>query len=159
MPRWKKLVALAALLATAPWQGVGDEPSTDRAPVAIEVWCVRATTRNKDISPELKSFATMLQERFKYTGFKLENKLSTRAEIDKTVTTPLLGGYKALLTPKGREQEKDVQRISLQLQVIKEREKKPRMDIKFKLQAEKFQPFGAWDLDGGDVLLILVSAK
>ena len=48
-------------------QDKGDKKSTD-----IQVWAIRATTKNKDISPELKRIAEELKKQFKFTGFKLE---------------------------------------------------------------------------------------
>ena len=76
-------------------QDKGDKKSAD-----IQVWAIRATTKNKDISPELKRIAEKLKKQFKFTGFKLEKNATGTAEIGKAYSTPLIGGYPASVTPR-----------------------------------------------------------
>ncbi len=159
MPRPVHVIPLALALTLFGVAGAADEPAKKSTSADLEIWVIRASTKSKDISPELKSFADKLKQRFKYTGFRLERKIKETVDLGKTFTTPLTGGYQAMVTPKTREKDKGVERIALQLQVLKEKEKKPRMNIEYKLEAGTFQPFGAWDLEGGDVLIILLSAK
>ena len=159
MPRPVHVVSLALALMLSGVAGAADEPKDNRKPVDVDIWVIRASTKSKDISPELKSFADKLKQRFKYTGFRLERKIKETVDLGKTLTTSLTGGYQALVTPKAREKDKGAERLALQLQVLKEKEKKPRMNIEYKLEAGAFQPFGAWDLEGGDVLIILLAAK
>jgi hypothetical protein len=167
MPRLARYVSLTLLLGCS-WlvlaadqpkpDSKSPEPKADNKPVELKIWVIRATTKSKDVSPELKSFTEKLKG-FKYTGFKLEKKLDGKAEIGKTFTTPLITGYQASVTPKNREKDKDIARIALHLEVQKEKEKKPRLSTDFKVEADVFQPFGGWELGDGDVLIIFLSAK
>ena len=129
-------------------QDKGDKKSTD-----IQVWAIRATTKNKDISPELKRIAEELKKQFKFTGFKLEKSATGSAEIGKAFSTPLIGGYTASVTP----QKIDGKRITLDIEVLKGKERKIKTTVT--LSAGKFQLQGGLDLDGGDALIVAVSGK
>ena len=70
--------------------------------VDVSVWTIRATRRNKDISPQLKSLAGKLKKSFKFTGYKLEKTDSRAVELDKEYGTSLIGNYRAKITPTGK---------------------------------------------------------
>lgn len=135
-------------MAVCSAQGLADDKSVD-----LQVWVIRATTKNKDISPELKGIADKLKQQFKYTGFKLERKAAGRADLGKTFTADLIGGYSLKLTPKKRDGKK----IQLQVEVAKGKD--PKLNATVTLPAGEFQLFGGWPLDGGDALIIGVSAR
>ena len=129
-------------------QDKGDKKTTD-----IQVWAIRATTKNKDISPELKRIAEELKKQFKFTGFKLEKSATDSKEIGKAYTTLLIGGYTANVTP----QKTAGKRITLEVEVLKGKERKLKTTVT--LTAGKFQLLGGLDLDGGDALIVAVSGK
>jgi hypothetical protein len=129
-------------------QDKGDKKTTD-----IQIWAIRATTKNKDISPELKRIAGELKKKFKFTGFKLEKSATGSAEIGKAYTTALIGGYEASITPR----ENDGKTVKLQVEVLKGKEQK--LKTTSTVAAGKFFLQGGWDLDGGDALIVAVSGK
>jgi hypothetical protein len=125
--------------------------------VDLQVWTIRATTKNNDISSELRGIAEQLKKQFKYTGFKLEKRGGGQAEMDKRFTTSLIGGFEANVTPKRR----DSSRVQLQVEVLKvEGKKKTRMlNATVTLTVGKFQLFGGWKLDNTDALIVAVSGR
>ncbi len=143
---------LAGLAGTA--CGLADQKKDDKS-VNVQVWAIRATTKNKEISPELKEIAEKLKKDTKYTGFKLEKKASGSAAIGKTFTATLIGGYTAKVTPKSVDSKK----VELQITITKEKEKTPKLDTTVKLAAGDWQLSGGMDLDGGDALIVAVSGK
>lgn len=129
----------------------------DEKPVALQVWTIRATMKNKDISPELKSLAEKLKNQFKYTGYKLEKRGTGSAAIDKEFKTGLIAGFEARITPKRRDGE----RVQLQVEVFKAiKDKKVRMlSATVTIPAGQFQLFGGWDIEDSDKLIMAVSGK
>ena len=121
--------------------------------VDIQVWSIRATTKNKEISPELKELAEKLKKDFKFTGFKLEAKATGSANIGKAYNTSLPGGYQANVTPKALDGKK----VQLTVEVLKGKDRKVNTTIT--ITAGQFQLFGGLSLDGGDQLILAVSAK
>ncbi len=138
----------SARVATCVGQNVEDRKSAD-----IQVWAIRATTKNNDISPELKSIADKLKKQFKYTGFKLEKQASGKADIGKSFTTPLIGDYQAKVTPK----KNDGKRVELQIEVSKGKDRV--LNTTVTLPVEQSQLMGGWKLDDTDALIVAVSAK
>lgn len=148
---------VALLFTVTLMAAAGDSP---RGPVAgkttnVQVWGIRATTKNKEVSPELKSIADQLRKQFKYTGFKLEKRAAGTTEQDKAFKTALFAGYEASVTPK----ENDGKRVKLQIQVQKDKETKPKIDTTVSINAGEWQLSGGWDVDGGDALIVGVSAR
>jgi hypothetical protein len=146
-------LVLAAGLAAATARAA--DPPSDGKKVTVEVLVIRATTKNKDISPELKELADKLRKQFKYTGFKLEKRLAGTTDLGVAYKTPLIGDYEAAITPQKREGK----RLTLQMRVAKKGEDKPKLDMSATIPAGEFQLTGGWDLDGGDALIVGFAGK
>ena len=129
----------------------------DDKPVNLQVWTIRATTKNKDISGELKGIADQLKKQFKYTGFKLEKRGGGQAAIGKKFSTGLIGGYEVNITPKRR----DGSRVQVQVEFLKaEKDRKVRvLNATVTLPAGQFQLFGGWKLNATDALIVAVSGR
>jgi hypothetical protein len=121
--------------------------------VTVEVWTIRATTKNKDISPELKELAQKLHKDFKYTGFKLERRVTSNTELDHGYTTELLEHYRGTVTPRQREDRN----IRLQVQVIRSR--KSILNTTVTAPLGSFVPFGIGPLNNQDFLITAVRAR
>lgn len=144
---WLSLAVVAACVRSA--AGAAD----DKKSADIQVWAIRATTKNKEISPELKDIADTLKKQFKYTGFKLEKRATGKADIDKPFSTSLVGSYQARITPR----KNDGRKIQMHVEVLKGKESKYNATVT--LDAGKFQLQGGWELEGGDVLIVAVSGR
>ncbi len=142
------MVWLGAGLAVA--QERGDDAKTD-----LQVWAIRATTKNKDISPELRDIADKLKKQFRYTGYKLEKRASGSAAIGKDFAAELIGGYSAKITPK----KNDGRKVTMQVVVLKGKETKPVVQATVMVTVREFALIGGPALDGGDVLILAVSGK
>lgn len=125
----------------------------DRKSADLQVWTIRATTKNSEISPELRTIAEQLKKQFKYTGFKLERRSAGKADLGKAFSTTLIGGYQARVTP----QKHDGQRVTLQVEVMKGDQRQ--FNATVTLEAGKFQLQGGWALEGGDALIVAVAAR
>jgi hypothetical protein len=132
---------------------VGQQKKEERKSTDIQVWAIRATTKNKEISKELRELADKLKKDFKFTGFKLEQKASGSAALDKAYNATLTGGYQANVTPKSI----DGKQVKLQVQVLKGKDSK--LNTTVTVKAGQFQLLGGMSLDGGDQLIVAVSAK
>jgi len=125
----------------------------DKKPVDLEVWVIRATTKNDRIAPELKEIAEKLKKQFKYTGFKLEKKERGRDSL----TLDLLEGYKVTITSKGRVEK------GLQLEVVIKKaagkEDKDVLRTTVTLNPNEFFTIGCGDLAGGDYLIIALRGR
>ncbi len=119
----------------------------------IQVLAIRATTKNTEISPELKQIADKLKKQFNFTGFKVEARRTGSAALGKSFDTALTGGYFAKITPK----KNDGKRVELQIQVTKG--SRAVLNTTLSADAGKFALQGGWDLDGGDKLIVAVAAK
>jgi hypothetical protein len=150
-PRCAAAVLILGLVGTAP--SLGQEKKQERKSADIQVWAIRATTKNKDISKDLRQIADELKKRFKFTGFKLEQKSTGSAAIGKVYSVSLPGGYQANVTP----DYNDGKKVKLKVEVVKGR--KQYLNVTYTVDAGKFQLQGGWDLEGGDALILAVSAK
>lgn len=151
---WRRRLALAAagvvlLTAGRPLEA----ESTER--VQVRFLAIRATTRNADISPELKGIAEKLKQQFKFTGFKLEHQASGTTPLERTWGGTLIGPYATAITPKKVEGK----RIQIHVLVTKSGEKKPVMDATLTITASEFALSGGWPLDGGDALIMAVAVR
>ncbi len=148
----------AALLATA-CAAILAAPAVAAAAdtAAVQVWAIRATKRNSDISPELKDMADALKKDFKYTGYKLEKKTGGSVDVGKSLKKELIGDYLVTVEPSEKSEDK----VTLKLTVLEKKDgkEKRRFSTTLKLTKGKAQLVGRWDLDNGDVLILAVSAK
>ncbi len=150
------LKRMLAGVVTVAWLGAGLVAAQDRdegKKTDLQVWAIRATTKNKDVSPELRDIADKLKKQFKYTGYKLEKRASGSAAIGKDFTADLIGGYSTKITPK----RYDGKKVTLQVVLLKGKESK--LDTTVTLNAREFTLIGGPALDGGDVLILAVSGK
>jgi len=127
--------------------------SEDDQAVTLDVWSIRATTKNRDVSPELKELAQALRKQFKFTGFKLEKKASDRRQIDEALSTDLIGGYKATLTPKKREKN------SVQLRIDVKKADKNVLATTITGELNRFVPVGVGPLEDSDYLIVATRAR
>lgn len=122
----------------------------------VQVWAIRATNANKDISKELKPIAKQLR-RTGFTGFKLEKKAGGKVEEGKPYSGKLIEGYEVKLTPisttKGR--------IKLKTEVSQRVGKKtePKLNTTVTISSGRFQLHTGLKLKGNDELIIAVSAR
>jgi hypothetical protein len=149
--RWCIVAALLASLAAT--TVCVAQPAQERKSADIQVWAIRATTKNKEISPELRDLAEKLKKEFKFTGFKLEQRSSGNAAIGKAYSTSLPGGYRANVTPKSN----DGRRVQLQVEVFHGKDRK--LNATVTVRSGQFQLFGGLSLDGGDQLILAVSGR
>ena len=150
MPGWRPRVTVVLLLSVT---GTAICLAQEQKPADIQVWAIRATTKNKEISKELRQIADELKKSFKFTGFKLEDKSTGSAAIGKAYSVDLPGGYQAKITPESRDGKK----VKLKVEVTKGRKRVS--SVTYTVEAGKFQLLGGWPLDGGDSLILAVSAK
>lgn len=144
-------VVLAALFVPA--LALGD----DKKPAEVQIWTIRATTKNKNISPELRSLAKALKQQFKYTGFKLEKRSNGRSAPGQSYKTSLIAGYKASVTLKQRLHKRLQFRVLVTKRVGKKDVKV--MDTTVTVSAGPFTLYGGWKLTDGDALIMAVRAR
>ena len=125
------------------------------AKVQVEVWEIRATRSNKDISRELQPIAAQLKRQFKYTGFKLVKVSRGSADIKETHVARLASGYSARITPLALSGDR------IQLAVEVKRLLKKRVNAKITINKGGMQLFGGWDYPGSkdDVMIVGVRAR
>jgi hypothetical protein len=154
MSAWRQCVLATMVLSLPAVACLGQEKKKpEPKSVDIQVWAIRATTKNKEISKELRQIADELKKQFKFTGFKLEAQSTGSAAIGEAYKVNLPGGYEAKITPENKERK----HVKLRVEVSKDR--KQVLKTTYTLEAGKFQLQGGWDLDGGDSLILAVSAK
>ncbi len=146
------LCAAAVLLAAVPRANAAGSDT-----VQLQVLAIQATTKNKDISPQLKQIAAQLKKQFKYTGFKLVGRSTGAAKLSATHTAKLPGGYEMKLTPLKRE----ATRIQIKIEVTQVQHGKRSIKLRTTvwLTPGKTMLVGGWQLSGGDVLIAGFSAK
>jgi hypothetical protein len=129
------------------------------ASVSFQVWPIRATRSDKEISKELEKLADALKKTFNYTGYKLLKTDTRSADLGSAATSSLPGGYKLTLTP----DKKGADKITYKLKITERKGDKDveKLNTTVSIAPEKFQLFGgsAFKLDGGDDLIIAISAK
>lgn len=142
------------LAAAAAWTAAAG--ALDQDAVELQVHAIRATTKNTEISKELKEIADQLKKTFKYTGYKLEKTAGGKTEIDKAWSGDLAGGYRVEVTPTERKDTQAQLRVSI-FRKVDGRERKEATQT-FRVERGKFQLIGGdkFKLDGGDDLIIAV---
>ena len=125
----------------------------DKDNIDVEVWAIRATTKNKDISPELRELAVKLRKDFKYTGFKLERREAGRTQPGHGYTAELLSDYRGTVTPREREGK------NLRLQFEAVRKGKSILNTTVTAPIGSFVPFAIGPLENDDFLITAVRAR
>jgi hypothetical protein len=160
MQCWRAILLPLILALVIPAGTLGDDKDKDKdKAVELEIWAIRATTKNKEVSKELTEIADVLKKSFKFTGFKLEKKHSGKADMGKSFSAEVTGGYTVTVTPTERT-EKD-KKITLKVVVTKGKgkdEKKP-LNVTCTLEVGKLLPAGGLPLDDGDNLIVAVRAR
>ncbi len=123
--------------------------------VQIEVWEIRATRTNNDISRELQPIAAQLKQQFKYTGFKLVKVSKGSADLKETHVARLSQGYSARVTPLVQSGNR------IQMAVEVKRLLKKRVNAKITIDRGGLQLFGGWDYPGtrDDVMIVGFRAR
>lgn len=139
---------------------LGTQPAfaADDKQAGIQVMEIHATTKNNDVSDELKDIAATLKKQFKYTGFELEKTKTSTTRFGKTFVVALEDGYKAHITPKARAKDN---RVRLDIKFTKREKDKdvPKLKTTITIKAGKSQLLGGWKIDNGDALIVAISAK
>ena len=153
-------VSLAQQPPPRPEKKPKEEPKParkDSAPktVDLQVWGIRATTKNSEISPDLRNVADQLKSQFKFTGFKLETRQPGSVPLGRTFTASLTGNYQVKVTP----QKVEDKRVTLQIEVAQIKPPKPGTSTTVTVDAGKYQLIGGPALDGGDTLIVAVSGR
>lgn len=136
------------------------EPKAD-GPAQTEVWVIRATTKNKDVAPELKELAESLQKQFRYTGFTIAGRRPLQLKPEKAAKVDLLENYRLSLELRQRSAERLEMRIVL-LQVVteggKQREKEL-LKTTLNMKPGPFSTLGCGELPDGDYLIAAIRAR
>lgn len=145
------VVALALSWLSTPTSAV-----TQQDGVEVQVWSIRATNKNDDVSPELKPLAEALKKTFKFKGYKLV-KSETQSVTAQATRFKLPASYYMDVTYQQRTNGK----IKLKCEVIHREDDKElkKLSTVIAVKPEKFQLFGGWTFEDEDVLIIALSAK
>ncbi|MFQ5462796.1 MAG: hypothetical protein ACE5E5_09240 [Phycisphaerae bacterium] len=147
------VLLFAALPVAQGWAGAGRATA---APT-VSVWAIRATHGGHEISKQLRPLAKALKKSFNFTGYRLVNKSAKPLGGGKATAFDLVKGYRATITPAGSEGG----RIKLKIVVLQHKNKAyvKKLATTVALRPGKYQLLGGWQLPGGDVLIIAVSAR
>ena len=150
------LVALACLVLVSSSSRAQDKPKYDASVLAI-----RATTKNNEVSPELRPIANQLKKQFKYTGFKLERRQTGQVDQGKTFTATLVADYKVKVTPAERKDSKIALMVEVTRQEGEQERRLLRTTVKLKSGRYYLQGGSGWKVDpkSEDVLIVAVSAR
>jgi len=149
-------VAVLWLAALPAGQGLAGGGRAAAAPT-VSVWAIRATHGGNQISKELRPLAKALKKNFNFTGYRLAGKSTKPLGGGKATAFELVKGYRATITSAGSEDGK----IKLKIVVLQQKNKTyvKKLATTVALRPGKFQLLGGWQLPGGDVLIIAVSAR
>jgi hypothetical protein len=138
--------------ALAQDRGRDKRPDPGSKSVDVRILGIRATTKNKDVDPQLSELARELREHG--TGFKLDSKGGGSTALGKSVAASFTGGYTATVTPQSLEKGQ----VTLQVQITKGGQSQPLVSTTVTLRAGRYQIWG-FRLADDDKLLIAVSAR
>lgn len=151
-------VILPLLLLLGAW--LPPATADDKAPVEIEVWVIRATKQNKDVSKELTDLADALKKQFKYTGFDLAKKISKKdLGLGKTHKADMIDGYQIAVTPKARTGKRIQVELQITRRVGKDKKEETVLKTTMTIPSGPFLPVGCGPLSGGDYLITAVRAR
>lgn len=136
--------ALLALVCAAP------AVARESAETQIEVWEIRATKSNNEISPELRPIADHLKRQFRYTGFKVVGRHSGRIKLHEKFTAKLTAHYTVNVTPLNRDKD----RIQMQVE-IKRLGIKNKVNTTITIPKGGMQLFGGWEYPRSDDAMII----
>lgn len=145
---------IGCLIAITALAGLAATPANAEDKTDVQILVIRATNSNTEISPELKSLADSLKKQFKFTGYKVEKKLSHEMKPGETWKTDLAGGFKAELTLKSAKEKE----ISVDVTVLDKKGEK-KVNSPFSIARGKSSLIGGPKLDGDDVLILAISGK
>lgn len=125
--------------------------------VDLTMLAIRATNRNSEISPELRTIASQLKKQFKFSGFRVEQKVGASVQMGRAHRAELPAGY--AISAKPVRLEKD--RLTLEVEITRKDRRDPLLKSNVTIDAGRFQLFGGsgWKLDGDDILIIAVSGR
>jgi len=151
------VVVVSLVMCRAASAAVDTVQGTDAEKVQLQVWSIRATRSNNEISSELKPLADSLKKTFNFTGYKLVKADTGSVELNDTYKSALTGSFAAEVTPR----ERAAGSIKLAVTITKREGDKDvkKLSTTVTLREERFQLFGGWKLSGDDVLIIAISAK
>lgn len=138
-------ISVFALLLATPAAAVAEQ-------VEVEVWAIRATKKNAEVSPELRPHVDRLKK-LGHTGFKLERRDAGKVEVGKEFRAGLIGAHSAAVTPTKRTGDKVEMKI-----VIKDGDKVI-LNTSVTLTAGQSQIIFGPELPGGDTLVVAVSGR
>lgn len=143
-------LVIVAALGVAPAQG--QESKLD-----VQVWAIRATQSNSEVSPELKPLVEQLKKQFKFTGYKVEKKAGGKGGINETVRADLIEAYQAEVVPVRVENG----RVEVKITLFKDEKGKRKPILRTTACAErgKFMLAGGQPLSVGDTLIVAVAAR
>ena len=153
----RRIGPLAFLMGMWLPMGVSSVQADGLSEAEVQVWTIRATKANEEISEKLEPLAKALAKDFKFTGYELTKTDSKTVPIDKEFKVKLLGPYKMVVTP--LERTDDQATLKIEVSVGEGKKKKSKLNSTIRLKPGKFQLMGGWKLSGGDVLIVAVSAK
>lgn len=149
-PRRLWLACLAGMLAAA-------TPAWAAESVTLQVMSIRATTKNATVAPELREIAEQLKKQFKFTGFSVAARKQATATMNSPTEVELPGNYKARCTPLKRSAEQ----IELRVEIFEKQrdEWKPKSRFVLRVAPGGTALQGGLSLDGGDTLILAISAR
>jgi hypothetical protein len=162
--RYRLPLAFLCLTGLALPMARADEQKKDTRPVEVEIWVIRATTQNDDVTKELRGLAKLLKKQFKYTGFKLEKKHAKKGlELEKAFKADLLADLRVEVKPTGREGRKIAMEVTIFKKADKSKDKKAKdkvvLKTKIKAKAGPFIPYGLGPLENGDFQIMALRAR
>ncbi len=152
MLRGKRCLVALLIVSFAAAASCAAQDGMQRKSADIQIWGIRATTKNKQISPALKKIAKQLKKQFKYTGFLLESQHAAKVNVGSSTGAKLAGGHVANVKLK----QHGGKRITVEVEVSKG--KKKIINSTVTVNAGRFQLF-AISLGGGEALIVAVSAR
>lgn len=123
----------------------------------VEVWTIRATTANHEVSPELREIADQLRRSFKYTGYRLLEKKSVTVGPGGEFSTALSAGYRL----SGSASAQGPRRVQLRLKLTRREGGRDvdKLATTITVERGRFQVIGGPRLEGEDVLVLAIAPR
>ncbi len=120
--------------------------------VDVEVWAIRATKKNAEVSPELRPHVDRLKK-LGHTGFMLERRDAGKVEVGKEFRAGLIAAHSAAVTPTKRTGNK------VDMKIVVNDGDKIILNTSVTLTAGQSQIIFGPELPGGDTLVVAVSGR